>query len=160
APVPPSAPTPGGTIIPIGRTGEPIVADARSTPVDAPIVLAGDIAPAGSARISVVGIGGELDPLRAAKSDSSSAADKAARAALDLKLVDSSLTLPGDHAFRIVVSRADEAALMVFHGIPDQAFAPETEVSFRIPQDAFVHTRASATVTLRATLADGRPLPK
>jgi hypothetical protein len=111
-------------------------------------------------RASLLGIGAELDPLRSVMPDSSRGSERAASRALELKLVDSRLTLPGERAFRIVVSKADEAALMVFHGIPDQDFSAEGELSFRIPADAFVHTRASATITLRATLTDGRPLPK
>ncbi len=163
APVPPVVSTPvpvAGTLIPIGRTGDtPVPATAAPVPVDPPAAQAGDAAPAARSRLSLVGIGAELDPLRSVKSDGAPGSEKAARA-FELKRVDSTLTLPGERAFRIVVSREDEAALMVFHGIPDQEFPAESAVSFRVPADAFVHTRASAIITLRATLADGRPLPR
>ena len=158
APAAPS-PAPAPTVIPIGRLSD---ANPPADPRPAP----GETAPASDAqaaapsRASLLGIGAELDPLRPVTPDSSRGSERAASRALELKLVDSGLTLPGERAFRIVVSKADEAALMVFHGIPDQDFSAEGELSFRIPADAFVHTRASAIITLRATLTDGRPLPK
>ncbi|MBF0158840.1 MAG: hypothetical protein HQL58_04895, partial [Magnetococcales bacterium] len=61
--------------------------------------------------------------------------------------------------FRIVVARANEPALMIFKGIPDQYLAAGAQLSFTVPADAFVHTNPRASVVLVATQADGRPLP-
>jgi hypothetical protein len=96
--------------------------------------------------------------LRPASRSFSGIAEKEARQVVEL--FENLFTRSGQNAFRIVVAKAGEASLFVFRGVPDQDFEPGRIVSFRIPADAFVHTSERAVVTLRATLLDGRPLPK
>src|SRR5262249_27327895 len=158
--VPPVSPTPApttATVIPFVRPVEvPPQAEPRpSAPAEVPAGSVPDLAPPSTGR-SLLGLSAELDPLRSVGADASGAAERAARAALDLKLVDSPLTRPGEGAFRIVVHKADEPALMVLHGIPDQDFEPESRISFKVPADAFVHTRSSSVIMLHATRADGK----
>jgi hypothetical protein len=62
-------------------------------------------------------------------------------------------------ATRIAVMKADEPALLTFHGVPDQNFDAGTQVRFKLPPDAFVHTQENAVVRISATRADGGALP-
>jgi|GEM_PF-2805912 len=61
--------------------------------------------------------------------------------------------------FRTVVAKADEPALVIFRGVPDQYTESGTRVSLTVPADAFAHTQPKAVVRLAATMQDGRPLP-
>ncbi|MCA1245681.1 Ig-like domain-containing protein, partial [Massilia sp. MS-15] len=61
--------------------------------------------------------------------------------------------------FRTVVARADDPALVLFQGVPDQFVETGTQLSLTVPADAFAHTQPKAVVRLSATLQDGRPLP-
>jgi hypothetical protein len=61
--------------------------------------------------------------------------------------------------FRTVVVKADEPALVVFRGVPDQYTESGTRISLAVPADAFAHTQPKEVVRLAATLQDGRPLP-
>jgi hypothetical protein len=61
--------------------------------------------------------------------------------------------------FRTVVAKADEPALLLFQGVPDQFVEAESQVSLIVPADAFAHTQAKETIRLAAMLQDGRPLP-
>ncbi|KAB8043227.1 Ig-like domain-containing protein, partial [Janthinobacterium aquaticum] len=63
------------------------------------------------------------------------------------------------NGFRTVVAKAENPALMLFQGVPDQYTDNGRPLSMTIPADAFVHTQADAVVRLSATLQDGRPLP-
>jgi hypothetical protein len=61
--------------------------------------------------------------------------------------------------FRTVVAKAQEPALVLFQGVPDQFVESGTHLSLTVPADAFAHTQPKAVVRLAAQLADGRPLP-
>lgn len=61
--------------------------------------------------------------------------------------------------FRTVVAKADEPALVIFRGVPDQYTESGTRISLTVPADAFAHTQPKEVVRLAATLQDGRPLP-
>ncbi|MBD8529623.1 MULTISPECIES: tandem-95 repeat protein [unclassified Massilia] len=61
--------------------------------------------------------------------------------------------------FRTVVAKADEPALVLFQGVPDQFVDSGARLAVTMPADAFVHTQPKATVRLAAVLQDGRPLP-
>uniref|UniRef100_UPI0012FCD52E Ig-like domain-containing protein n=1 Tax=Azohydromonas aeria TaxID=2590212 RepID=UPI0012FCD52E len=61
--------------------------------------------------------------------------------------------------FRAMVAPANEPTLRTFRGIEDQVVPAAKQLNLQVPADAFVHTQANETVTLTATLADGRPLP-
>ena len=54
---------------------------------------------------------------------------------------------------------ATTANLSVANGITDQFVEGNKPSTFALPYDAFVHTRADATILLIAKQADGRPLP-
>ncbi|WP_296952455.1 tandem-95 repeat protein, partial [uncultured Massilia sp.] len=61
--------------------------------------------------------------------------------------------------FRTVVAKAEEPALVLFQGVPDQFVETASRLSVTIPADAFAHTQPAAIVRLTAVLQDGRPLP-
>ncbi|MDZ5460969.1 VCBS domain-containing protein, partial [Azohydromonas lata] len=61
--------------------------------------------------------------------------------------------------FRTMVTPANEPTLRTFRGLEDQVVPAVSQINLQVPADAFVHTDANETVTLVATLADGRPLP-
>ena len=61
--------------------------------------------------------------------------------------------------FRTVVAKAEEPALVLFQGVPDQFVDAGAQLSMTVPADAFAHTQPKATVRLAAVLQDGRPLP-
>jgi hypothetical protein len=61
--------------------------------------------------------------------------------------------------FRTVVAKADDPALVLFQGVPDQYAEAGSHISMTVPADAFAHTQPKAVVRLVATLQDGRPLP-
>ena len=61
--------------------------------------------------------------------------------------------------FRTVVAKAEEPALVLFQGVPDQFVDADARLSMTIPADAFAHTQPKAIVRLAAVLQDGRPLP-
>lgn len=61
--------------------------------------------------------------------------------------------------FRTVVVKAEEPALVVFRGVPDQYTESGTRISLTVPADAFAHTQPKEVVRLAATQQDGRPLP-
>ena len=73
--------------------------------------------------------------------------------------IDDLLTAPGTNATRIPVVPAPEAALFRYQGVPDQSFDVGTNLRFRLPSDAFVHTREDATVVVQVQRTDGGPLP-
>ena len=64
-----------------------------------------------------------------------------------------------NNGFRTVVATAENPALMLFQGVPDQYTENGRAMMVTIPSDAFVHTKSDAVVRLAATLQDGRPLP-
>jgi large repetitive protein len=109
---------------------------------------------------SQLGLGGVLDPSRPS-STFAVLGDEITRARITtVRLLDDVLTSRGVNGFRIAVARADEPSLLVYRGIPDQDIHTNRVVDFKIPIDAFVHTNPRAVVTLRATLLDGRALPR
>ncbi|WP_051933539.1 Ig-like domain-containing protein [Massilia sp. BSC265] len=61
--------------------------------------------------------------------------------------------------FRTVVAPADEPALVLFQGVPDQYIETGARLSVTVPSDAFAHTQPKAVVRLAATMQDGSPLP-
>ncbi|OYO30848.1 Ig-like domain-containing protein, partial [Janthinobacterium sp. PC23-8] len=64
-----------------------------------------------------------------------------------------------NNGFRTVVAKAENPALMLFQGVPDQYAESGRALVMTIPSDAFVHTQSDAVVRLAATMQDGRPLP-
>jgi hypothetical protein len=61
--------------------------------------------------------------------------------------------------FRTVVAKAEEPALVLFKGMPDQYVEAGTRLSLVVPADAFAHTQSKATVRLAVSQQDGKPLP-
>ncbi len=61
--------------------------------------------------------------------------------------------------FRTVVAKAEEPALVLFQGVPDQFAEAGASLSLTVPADAFAHTQPKAIVRLTAIQQDGRPLP-
>jgi hypothetical protein len=61
--------------------------------------------------------------------------------------------------FQIPVVEGDAARLSTYRSVADQFVEGNRSVTFTLPYDAFVHTRAEATVVLAATLTDGQSLP-
>ncbi|MGI4721312.1 MAG: tandem-95 repeat protein [Janthinobacterium lividum] len=80
-------------------------------------------------------------------------------AALDLRGAALSDIYTRSEGFRTVVARADEPALVLFQGVPDQFAESGRTLSMTVPADAFVHTQDKSTVRLAAMLQDGQPLP-
>ncbi len=109
---------------------------------------------------SLLGLAPALDPSRPLGSFGSFINDGAGRSASDSRGFEHILTSRGENAFRIAVAKADEAALLVFRGVPDQDVGTSPFLSFKVRADAFVHTDPRAVIALRALLMDGRPLPK
>lgn len=62
--------------------------------------------------------------------------------------------------FRTMVTPEAEPSLKVFRGLDDQVVPLGETVRVQVPADTFVHTKINETVTLHASLADGRPLPR
>ena len=73
--------------------------------------------------------------------------------------VEDLLTSQGTNATRIPVIPSVQAALFRYQGVPDQYFDVGGKLNFRLPFDAFVHTRENAIVQLHVERADGGPLP-
>ncbi|MDI1268807.1 MAG: putative Ig domain-containing protein, partial [Polaromonas sp.] len=67
--------------------------------------------------------------------------------------------LTSSSGFRIVVNEGPTPSLTVFRGITDQFIEANQPTRFALPADTFVHTKADATVTVVAKLADGQDLP-
>jgi hypothetical protein len=61
--------------------------------------------------------------------------------------------------FQIPVVEGDAARLSTYRSVADQFVEGNRSVTFTLPYDAFVHTRAEATVVLAATLTNGESLP-
>jgi hypothetical protein len=61
--------------------------------------------------------------------------------------------------FQIPVVEGDAARLSTYRSVADQFVEGKRSVTFTLPYDAFVHTRAEATVVLAATLTNGESLP-
>jgi len=61
--------------------------------------------------------------------------------------------------FQVPVVEGDAARLSTYRSVADQFVEGKRSVTFTLPYDAFVHTRAEATVVLAATLTDGQALP-
>ncbi|HZX29110.1 MAG TPA: putative Ig domain-containing protein, partial [Telluria sp.] len=61
--------------------------------------------------------------------------------------------------FRTVVAKADEPALVLFKGMPDQYVETGTRLALIVPADAFAHTQPKEVVRLAVSQQDGRPLP-
>jgi hypothetical protein len=67
--------------------------------------------------------------------------------------------LTSSSGFRMAVVEAATPSLAVFRGITDQFVEGNKLASFSLPFDAFVHTRADASITLVAKLTNGDALP-
>jgi len=61
--------------------------------------------------------------------------------------------------FQVAVVEATTPNLTVFRGITDQFVEGNKPSTFALPYDAFVHTRADATIILIAKLTNGKDLP-
>ena len=84
-------------------------------------------------------------------------AERYGNIAADLHDVDDIYTRAS--GFRTVVVKASEGALRLFRGVEDQIVPVSKVLNMQVPADAFLHTDANETVTLRATMMDGTPLP-
>ncbi|MEW8626650.1 MAG: cadherin domain-containing protein, partial [Candidatus Thiodiazotropha sp.] len=75
--------------------------------------------------------------------------------------IDELYTKPGEQAFRILVTEAEQPSLFVFHGMRDLVIETDAK-SFHaeVPVDAFTHTDRNANVFLYASLSNGQPLPE
>jgi large repetitive protein len=62
--------------------------------------------------------------------------------------------------FQVVVVEGPEPNLSLFRSITDQFIEANKPATFALPADAFVHTKADATVIITAKMADGRDLPQ
>jgi VCBS repeat-containing protein len=78
---------------------------------------------------------------------------------LDLRAAELSDVYTRTEGFRTVVAKAEEPALVLFQGVPDQFAEAGSHLSLTVPADAFAHTQPQAVVRLTATLQDGKPLP-
>jgi hypothetical protein len=79
--------------------------------------------------------------------------------ALDLRGASLSDVYTRTEGFRTVVAKAEEPALVLFQGVPDQYADAGSRLSLSVPADAFAHTQPKAIVRLTAVLQDGKPLP-
>jgi hypothetical protein len=61
--------------------------------------------------------------------------------------------------FQVVVNEASTPNLSVFRGITDQFIESNQPTRLALPPDTFAHTKADATVTVVAKLANGQDLP-
>ena len=61
--------------------------------------------------------------------------------------------------FQVVVNEGPTPNLSLFRGITDQFIEANQPTRFALPPDTFAHTKADATVTVVAKLADGQDLP-
>jgi hypothetical protein len=61
--------------------------------------------------------------------------------------------------FRTVVAKADEPALVLFKGMPDQYVETGTRLALVVPADAFAHTQPKEVVRLAVSQSNGQPLP-
>lgn len=67
--------------------------------------------------------------------------------------------LTSTSGFQVVVNEAPTANLSVFRGITDQFIEANQPTRLALPPDTFAHTKADATVTIVAKLANGENLP-
>lgn len=67
--------------------------------------------------------------------------------------------LTSTSGFQVVVNEGPTPNLSLFRGITDQFIEANQPTRFALPADTFTHTKADATVTVVAKLADGRDLP-
>ncbi|WP_028311381.1 Ig-like domain-containing protein [Derxia gummosa] len=61
--------------------------------------------------------------------------------------------------FQVMVNPSSEPNLSVFRGVDDQVVKLGQQLNLQLPADTFLHTQINETVTLQATLANGKPLP-
>jgi hypothetical protein len=67
--------------------------------------------------------------------------------------------LTSSSGFQVTVVEAATPNLSVFRGIADQFVDGNKPGSFALPADAFVHTKADASVALVAKMSDGQDMP-
>lgn len=67
--------------------------------------------------------------------------------------------LTSTSGFQVVVNEAPTPNLSVFRGITDQFIESNQPTRLALPPDTFAHTKADATVTVVAKLANGQDLP-
>ena len=67
--------------------------------------------------------------------------------------------LTSSSGFQVAVVEAATPNLAVFRGIADQFVDGNKPGSFALPADAFVHTKAEASVALVAKMSDGQDMP-
>jgi len=65
----------------------------------------------------------------------------------------------GPGIFSVIIAPNGQSGLIVLHGVDNQSFTPSDRIAFTIPADAFGHSDPQPGIVLKATLADGRPLP-
>lgn len=65
----------------------------------------------------------------------------------------------GPGIFSVIIAPNGQSGLIVLHGVDNQSFTPGDRIAFTIPADAFGHSDPQPGIVLKATLADGRPLP-
>lgn len=139
APLPPEPPRP--TLAPLPA---PVAPAVEPRPVETPSMAPGSMASGDSARLgSGIGIT-RMD-----------AAEMQIRRGAELSDI-----YTRSEGFRTVVAKAEEPALVLFQGVPDQYIESGRHLSLTVPADAFAHTQPKEVVRLAASLQDGRPLPE
>ncbi|MBV0881847.1 VCBS domain-containing protein [Noviherbaspirillum sp. L7-7A] len=98
-------------------------------------------------------------PQQAAPFNSTLVLTEAARAPDALRSEPVGDLITSSAGFQIAVVEGDAAQLSTYRSVADQFVEGNRSVTFTLPYDAFVHTRAEATVVLAATLTDGQSLP-
>jgi hypothetical protein len=149
---PPAMPAPAPT--PVESPAPLPVEPPMPSPVPLPAVESRSVEPALVAPGSVVG----NDSMKSGYGRGALATD--ALSEIDIRQgAELSDVYTRSEGFRTVVAKADDPALVLFQGVPDQFAESGTRLSLTVPADAFAHTQPKAVVRLAATLQDGRPLP-
>jgi VCBS repeat-containing protein len=104
-----------------------------------------------------VSSGDSLAALSARSSSDAGSTAISAKGSDSSAAVSSAISAPSDGGFRVSVSATGSEPIVASKAIGE--VVQVGKVAFTIPVDAFAVTKADAQVTLRATQADGSPLP-
>ena len=74
----------------------------------------------------------------------------------------STVTITASQSWMVSVGTdgVNAGGLRVLNPVPDQRLGTDAASSFRLPAGVFAHSDKDAVITIKATLADGSPLPK
>jgi len=139
----------------------PVITPAPTPVVTPPVVIAPSLPDPKPTDVSPVAVPGSLvgsDALRVTEGRGATAASDPIEVRVQ-RQGDLSDVYTRSEGFRTVVVKAEEPALVVFRGVPDQYTESGNRISLTIPADAFAHTQPKEVVRLAATMQDGRPLP-